>query len=508
VKPTWPADEYDRSVLPERVLQFGTGMLLRALSVTAVDAANRAGAFNGRIVVVQSTQTGCAAALNRQQGLFTLVERGVEQGEPIQRTRLIGSISRALVAATEWTAVRDVVARPQLRVIVSNVTEAGFRLDDREPAFDAEPRAAPRSFPAKLTDLLFTRFAHLPDGPSVFVIPTELVADNGARLAGMVDQLAGRVPDAAPFRAWIARQVHFCSSLVDRITTGAPPPAIRAAIESHLGYRDALLTMTEPHSLWAIEGDPAALRTAFPVDAASGGTVILAADIACYRDRKLRMLNGAHTALAPLALIAGVRTVREATEHAQLGPFLRQLLLEEIAPSMSVPPGVARSYASSVIDRFRNPWLDHEWRVIATNQTAKFRVRVVPSILEFGRKRGAVPRGLALALAATLRFARTRASSTDGEGWWRGDASGIVDVDRSLIDSHWRTVDPDAVVDPVPEPILARFAERALADAAIWGSDLRALRGVVAAVTRALAMLEHAGVSEALAAAHGTDRPS
>src|ERR1019366_4570074 len=185
----------------------------------------------------------------------------------------------------------------------------------------------------KLTDLLFTRFTQLPDGPALFVIPTELVPDNGTRLAGMVDQLAEGVPDASAFRAWVARQVYFCGSLVDRITTGAPPPAARTTLEAALRYRDALLTATEPHSLWAIEGDPAVLRSAFAIDGASAGTVIFAPDIAFYRDRKLRMLNGAHTALAPLAVMAGVRTVREATEHAQLGPFLRQVLFEEIALS-------------------------------------------------------------------------------------------------------------------------------------------------------------------------------
>src|SRR5207248_2163955 len=166
----WPESAYRRDELPERVLQFGTGMLLRALCAASVDAANRAGAFHGRIVVVQSTPQGNARAINAQDGLFTLVERGLLDGTPIERTRLIGAVSRALTADTEWPAVRAAVAHPELQVIVSNVTEAGFRLN---------ADGADAGFPAKLADVLHTRFEQLPDGPPLYVIPTELVPDNG-----------------------------------------------------------------------------------------------------------------------------------------------------------------------------------------------------------------------------------------------------------------------------------------------------------------------------------------
>ena len=464
-------------------------MLLRALVDDAVDRANRAGEFNGRVVVVQSTAGGVAHRINQQDGLFTLAERGIEHGEPVQRTRLIGSLSRALYASTQWNAVREVVARPELRVITSNVTEGGFRLDDGEPALDASRTDAPHSYPAKLTDLLFVRFTRLPDGPPLFVIPTELVADNGPRLAAMVDTLAGGAPGVTAFREWIATKVHFSSSLVDRITTGTPPPEVQAEIESRLGYRDALLTVTEPHSLWAIEGDPAGLREAFPIDEASAGSVIFAPGITRYRDRKLRMLNGAHTAMAPIALMTGVRTVREAVEHPKLGPLLNLLLIQEIAPSMPLASGEAARYAESVMERFRNPWLDHEWHVIATNQTAKFRVRVVPSIVAFAHRFGATPRGLAAALAATLQFGRTMALS-GGEGWWGRDVHRIVDVDRDLVNCHWQRMDTQDADDPSAAPVLAEVVEQMLGDTAIWGVDLHIIPGLVEAVTQALATIQ------------------
>ena len=458
----WLPDAYRRAQLPERVLQFGTGMLLRALCAASVDAANTAGAFSGRIAVIQSTPQGHARAINAQDGLFTLVERGLEHGAPVERTRLVGAISRALVADAEWPTVRDIVARPELQVIVSNVTEAGFRSDG--------------SFPARLTDLLHTRFARLPDGPLVFVIPTELVDENGPRLAEMVDRLAGGLERGAQFREWLGRRVRFCSSLVDRITTGTPARDVRAALERRLGYADALLTVTEPHSLWAIEADPAELRAAFAIDVLPE-SVIIAPDIGFYRERKLRLLNGAHTATAPLALLAGVRTVREAAEHPRLGGFLRRILFEEIAPATDLPGDAAVAFAATVIERFRNPWLDHEWRVIATNQTAKLRARVVPSLTGFARKRGAggmAPPGLALGLAAYLRWARSHPAG---------------DADLPLIERHWRT----ATAPP-------GLAASALADTDVWGVNLAVLPGLLEATTRWLVLLEQDGVDAALEA--------
>ncbi len=379
----WPVSTYARDRLPERVLQFGSGMLLRALCDAAVDTANRAGTHAGRVAVVQSTAEGAArsSALNAQDGLFTLVERGLSGGAPLERVHLIGAISRALAADGQWNVVRDVAARPEIQMIVSNVSEAGFRID------------AP--FPGRLTDALHARFTRAPDAPPVFVIPTELVPDNGPRLAAMVDELASRQDRPQAFRDWLKARVRFCSSLVDRIVT-APPPDQHSALEAQLGYRDALLTVAEPYSLWAIEADPAELRAVFPIESSS---VLFAPDISFYRERKLRLLNAVHTATAPLALLAGVRTVREATVHPMLAPFLKQLF-EEIIPATDLPADDARAFADQVLERFANPWLDHEWRIIATNQEEKFRIRVVPLIT-----RRAAP-GLALAAATHLTFAR------------------------------------------------------------------------------------------------------
>jgi tagaturonate reductase len=410
----WPASDYRRDQLPERVLQFGSGMLLRALCAAAVDSANRAGKQVGRIVVVQSTAQGAprARALNAQDGLFTLIERGLSGGAPLERVGKIGAISRALGADDEWDAVRDVAANPAIRVIVTNVSEAGFRID------------AP--FSARLTDALHARFARASNAPPVFVIPTELVPDNGPRLAAMVHEVARKYNEN--FRDWLHARVRFCSSLVDRIVT-APAPEQHASLEAELGYRDALLTVTEPYALWAIEADPAELRAVFPVESAS---VVFAPDISFYRERKLRLLNAVHTATAPLALLAGVRTVRDATAHPRLGPFLKRLLFDEIIPATDLPTGEARVFAHQVLERFANPWLEHEWRVIATNQEDKFRIRVVPVVVASFRTRVvAEPANLALAAAAHLTFTRAPLESL-------GEAARIPDFVRQV--TRWMEV--------------------------------------------------------------------
>lgn len=490
----WPAGAYDRTRLPERVLQFGTGMLLRALVDAAVDVANQSGAFRGSILVVQSTPHGNAAVLNRQSGLFTLVERGLVDGKPVQRTRLIGAISRALRADAEWPAVREAVVRPELQVIVSNVTEAGFRLESQ----DLERPEHRASFPAKLVDLLHTRFDRLPNGPPLYVIPTELVPDNGPELAAMVGRLASCLPRARDFRAWLSQRVRFCSSLVDRITTGAPDPDLRRDLESRLGYTDGLCTVTEPHALWAIEADPAPLRTVFPIEGVPG--VIVAPDITLYRERKLRLLNGTHTATAPLAVLANVMTVREAAEHPGLGAFIRRILFEEIPAGTDLPAETAAAYARTVLDRFRNPWLAHEWRVIATNQTAKFRLRVAPCIVGFVTRRRAVPQALALSCAALLRFARNLGNpgATEATGWWRGRTYSIADADLPTVTRHWRAVEPSPARAPIPADALRQLAARALADSTVVGSDLTGLSGFLEAVTTWLLRLEREGVETVL----------
>lgn len=424
---------YDRAALSESVLMFGTGGLLRALVAAAVDNANRAGRSAGTIVAVQSTPGGWAHTMNCQDGLFTLVERGGVNEERIERTRIVGAITRGLVARDEWSQVRDVAANPALRAVVSNVTEGGFR-----PGKD--------SYAEKLTDLLYTRFERAPDAPPLTIIPTELVTENGARLSAMVDDVVTQRYDDPRFRNWIQHKVMFRTSLVDRITTGIPPSDDAASLAARLGYTDDLLTVTEPDSLWAIEGDPFELSAALPVNDGTG--VVFTPDIYFHRTRKIRLLNGAHTAMAPLAVLAGIATVRDATAREPMARFFRHLLFEELVPGSGIPLRDAEEYAQRVWRRFANPWLAHAWTTIATNQGEKFVIRVVPSIVEYAALRGQAPTALSLACAAHLRHMNAAVTALHDVRLWgaRLDAiPGFVDATSRWME-HLATHDATSAI--------------------------------------------------------------
>ncbi|MCU0646551.1 MAG: hypothetical protein MUF00_01035 [Gemmatimonadaceae bacterium] len=434
----WPSTAYARTALPVRVLQFGTGMLLRALATHAIDAANRAGRGAGRIAVVQSTARGVGEQLRAQDGLFTVLERGSVEGRLVDRATLVGAVGPVYSASHDWEAIEAVAASPDLRAIISNVTETGFQLDpdDLTRIAQGEP---PLGFPARLTRLLAARARRLgDDAPPLVVIPTELLDDNGPRLAAMVATVVERLDPTGALASWIASHVRFASSLVDRITTGDPAPGERDALAERLGYADAVVTVTEPYSLWAIEGDAALLRDALPIDV--GARVVFAPDIAPLRDRKLRLLNGLHTAVAPVALLAGLDTVLEAVHHPTVGPFMRRLLFDELMPVAPIAAHDAERFAHAVLDRFANPWLEHAWHVIAGNQLLKTRHRLVPTVCDAAALGLATPQ-LALAWGAMLHWAAMHpeppAALAPLTALVRGAPTAESAVARALAQTEW-----------------------------------------------------------------------
>ncbi|MDB4882088.1 MAG: Mannitol dehydrogenase protein, partial [Gemmatimonadetes bacterium] len=443
--------------LPERAVQFGTGALLRGLVDALLDDANRLGNFGGRVVMIGSTGSGRDRALNDQEGLFTLVVQGLVNGESRREFRVVSSVSRALAATTEWDEVLRCAENPDLELIFSNTTEIGIAFDEADAAGspDASP---PRSFPGKLTAFLLrrARWSGFDAARAPVVIPTELVEGNGDTLRGIVVSLAQRWDLEPEFVRWLGA-VRFCNTLVDRIVPGAPSAAYAAELEELLPYRDGMITVCEPYRLFAIEGDDS-LRERLRFPAADEG-IIVAESITPYRLRKVRLLNGAHTTFVSLAILAGCTTVREAVEHPALGGFLRHALMKEIVPSVDVPG--AEAFARDVIDRFANPFLHHLLWDITLQGTAKFKVRVVPSILDYWRRTGEVPRALALGLAGFLAF-------QDGsQQAKRRAAGGSVPADAvgETIQARWREVSdaPDSV---------AAFVRAVCADTELWGTNL------------------------------------
>jgi tagaturonate reductase len=470
--------------LPEKIIQFGTGAFLRGFIEYFIDDANRAGRFDGRIVAVSSTGSSRNAAINEQDGLFTLAIRGVEDGAPKQRYRMIGSLNRAISARDEWNVVMDIARNPNIEIVVSNTTEVGIAISP-DDAFDAVP---PVSFPAKLTRFLMERATafDFSNDHGLIVLPCELIEQNGDTLRRLVLETASRWKLGDCFERWILDAIVFCNTLVDRIVPGNVTAADAARIERVFGYQDTLITSCEPYALFAIQGDDTLrARLRFP---GADPRIVVASDIQPYRERKIRVLNGAHTAVVSVALLAGFRTVREACRDERVGRFLQRVVFEEIVPGVNAPD--AAGYAADVLQRFGNPYIDHALIDITLHCAAKIRVRLVPSILAFAaRTSGArAPASLAFAVAAYLAFKR-------GERQAERRAAGLSvpdDVDGSRVEAAWSLIDGSSDAD------VAGLARRTLTDASLWGVDLTTVPGFADAVAEQLLRIVRLGVEAAL----------
>jgi tagaturonate reductase len=470
--------------LPEKVVQFGTGAFLRAFVDDLIDAANRRGAFGGRVVAVSSTGSGRDARLNAQDGLYTLVVGGAGEGGAVQREcRVIASVSRALSADDAWSAVLACARNPWLELIVSNTTEVGIALSDD----DGGPES-PRSFPARLTRFLYERaraFAYAPS-KGVVVLPCELIDANGDRLRDLVLALAHRWQLGRGFVKWVERAVPFCNTLVDRIVPGAPPAGEGERLARELGYADALLTTCEPYRLLAIEGGAAA-RARLAFLAAEPG-VVVCGDATPYRERKVRLLNGAHTIMAPVGLLAGCETVQDAMDDELVGAFVRRAMDDEIVPSVSADGAAA--FAREVLDRFANPFIRHALWDITLQGTMKVRVRVVPSIVQYAERTGRAPASLALGFAAHLLFMRGASHAA------RRVAGLAVPADdrAEAVARLWGGAADGS------RRALRQLARAACADASLWGWDLTTVPGFADAVAEHLLRMDREGVRAALEA--------
>ncbi|MFO0808440.1 MAG: altronate dehydrogenase [Gemmataceae bacterium] len=363
--------------LPETILQFGAGNFLRAFADLFIHQANTQGQAVGRIVVVQSTGDGRANLLNQCGGRYHVVVRGLESGQTVDRIEEVASISRALFASTQWEDILAVATTPELKFVLSNTTEAGYKLDESDLVLcQHSPGPAPKSYPGKLTAVLHARYRA--GQPGVTVMPCELIEDNADKLLALVMSLgeAWKLPTA--FLHWASHECVWLSSLVDRIVPGKPD-------DHPLLASDPLLLMAEPYSLWALQTKPNAARFA------DHPAIIRTADVKPYFLRKVRILNGAHTALLSKVGLSRFETVREALDDDATRAWLEQLLFTEIVPTLMGRCDGPEEFARQTIERFRNPFLRHRLADIALHHTAKKDVRLVPTHGEFKAKFGRVP---------------------------------------------------------------------------------------------------------------------
>ncbi len=457
--------------LPEKVLQFGTGALLRGLPDYLIDKANRQGIFNGRVVVVKSTDAGGADVFAQQDNLYTLCIRGIEDGRPVSENIISTAISRVLAASSQWQEILDSAANPHLQVVISNTTEVGIQLVSEDVR-----QSPPASFPGKLLAFLLERYRIFNGDMTkgLVIVPTELVPQNGALLKSIVLELTHLNNLEYGFIEWLENACTFCNSLVDRIVPGQPSAEKTAALQNELGYLDYLLTVSEPYALWAIEGGKK-VSDVLSFQKACPGEVVVASDIDRYRERKLRLLNGTHTLSCGLAHLAGFKTVSEAMADPEMSAFVEQLMLGEIAPAIPypLPPGDAEQFGRQVLDRFRNPSVEHRWLSITMQYSAKMRMRNVPVLLEHYRNSSDIPSCFALGFATFLCF-------------YHQPNYPIQDDNAAYFTEKWKSETPE------------NLTRKILSDSEFWDTDLSALPGFESQVHQYVANILEKGARRVL----------
>jgi tagaturonate reductase len=387
-------------VLHNRVIQFGTGVLLRGLVDYSINNANSQNVFNGGVVQIKSTSSQTNDAFYEQDNLYTVAIRGMKNGKLYEQYELNSAISQTINANTHWQDVLQLAQDEHINIIVSNTTEAGIVLDVN----DSITKTPPRSYPAKLLALLLERYTFFNGdiAKGYIIIPTELVSNNGEVLKGIVLDLAILMQCDTKFIDWISNANTFCNSLVDRIVTGTPSAE---KLEEHfttLGYEDELLIECEPYLLWAIEGNEQVkkqLSFALP----NSGVVVETA-IEKYKEFKLRILNGSHSFICGMAFLNGFKYVKDAMNDVEMANTIRGIVMNEIVPSLPYAETETIAFAEAVLERFANPFIDHEWRNITLNYTQKMAFRNIANIQRYYQKFNAVPMYMAKGFAYYIKF--------------------------------------------------------------------------------------------------------
>ncbi len=457
-----------KSVMPERIVQFGEGNFLRAFVDWIVWNMDAKTNFNGSVVVVQPIDKGMVSWLNGQDCLYHVNLQGRLNGEPVNQLDRIDVISRAIDPYSQHYAYQALAEQPEIRFVISNTTEAGIAFDPSCKLSDAPAT----SYPGKLTQFLWNRFNAFDGDPTkgLIIMPCELIFLNGHHLKDCIRKYIELwTPDfgekAQAFSEWFENYNYVCATLVDRIVPGFPRKDI-AEIQNKIGYKDNLVVQAEIFHLWVIEKAEnmtcEELRKEFPADQA-GLHVLIAESEAPYHERKVTLLNGPHTVLSPVAYLSGINIVRDALHDPVVGPYIKKVQYDELMQTLNLPMEELQKFAADVLERFDNPYVDHQVTSIMLNSFPKFQARDLPGVKVYLERKGELPKGLVLGLAAIITYYKggTRA---DGAPIQPNDDQKIMD----LLTQLWATGDTRKV------------AEGVLAADWIWGEhgDLNTIPGL------------------------------
>lgn len=383
---------HNKILRPEKIIQFGEGGFLRGFVDWIVQITNEKSDFNGSVVVVQPIAQGMCDALQAQDCVYTHVMRGLKDGVPTVDNKIIDCISRTVKPYDNYDEYLALADNPDFKIIVSNTTESGISYRS-EDSFSDAPHI---SFPAKVTALLYRRFKNGMDG--FLFLPCELIEKNGETLKEIIIKYAADWNLGDDFINWVENENTFCNTLVDRIVTGYPKDE-----EIDLGYEDNMVNTSELFHLWVIEGDKEAVTSVIPLDKADLN-IVFTDDLPRYRTRKVRILNGAHTSMIPYAMLLGLETVKNCMDDPTVSKFLSACVLDEIVPTLDLPKDELIQYANDVFERFNNPYIRHYCASISLNSVSKFKVRVLPSILEYIKRFDKLPENLMMSFAYLIKF--------------------------------------------------------------------------------------------------------
>lgn len=469
---------------PERILQFGQGNFLRAFADWMIDLSNEKGKLKSRVVLTQPIEIEKTDEINSQDGQYTLVMRGRENGESKEETRIIHSVSRAINPFKNYEDYYNFIISDDFKVVISNTTEAGIAYGIGDKIEDK----LPKSFPAKITKLLYIRYKHFSGdlGKGLLFLPVELIDNNGSELKRLVLRYAKEWDLGNDFINWVNKANHFTNTLVDRIVTGYPRENIDE-FEEKLGYKDDLLVTSELFNLWVIEGDKSWSKY-FPIEGI-GSNVIWTDDVTPYKKRKVRILNGGHTSTVPAAYLAGHEIVREFMEDEVFKNYLEELLLEEVIPTIDMDKEDLLAFSKSVEDRFLNPYIRHKLLDITLNSISKFKARCLCSLLDYYNINNELPKKLVFSLAALIRFYKIEKKENEFFGV---DEIGREYPVRDNLDilkffsSIWK------------EQALSKVVNKVLSNVDFWDEDLTKVNGLEGKVTANLESIMKNGIKETI----------
>lgn len=453
-----------KSTRPIKVIQFGGGNFLRGYIDWMIDVLNIESDFNGDVLLIKPTENGSYDSLQDQDNLYHVFTKGIKESALINSSHLIECIQDVIQPYREWQQYIDSAKISSIRFIVSNTTESGIKFN----ATDLMEDKPPQEFPAKLTQWLWARYNHFEGNldKGCLCIPCELIENNGAALKKCILQYSSHWNLENNFISWINEACHFSNTLVDRIVTGFPKDNIEDCYET-IGYYDKLIVEAEPYHLLAIEGS-ALFQKELPFDQ-TNLNVVFTDDLNPYREIKVRILNGAHTSLVPVAYLEGIRTVKDAIENPDMNLFIQNILYKNIIPTLDFPQETLIAYANDVQDRFKNPYIKHQLIDISLNSISKFKTRLLPSLLHYIDKTGELPEYICEAFAALIIFYR---------GFYNGEQIGLRDNEATLdfFKSIWSTWDSDQDTLNLIETVLSKTD--------YWGQDLTTTNGLSSSISK------------------------